>query len=1047
MYEHFEPSDRVFIDREEYLQWMEEALTKCKEKTVVLHLRGIGGIGKSSLLDYWSNTIESTIRLDCEQYSGFYDRLNVLAKGAVIQGVQLQRFDVLWQIRQRFVVGVEPVKETGREWAKEVVMAIPFIGSLANIGSAISAVGAKVTPKLKKRYGIIADWLKTRLGKNHVERFLEIIWKEPRNAEFLFMDALLEDINNRKNLDNPILFLLDHFEYVDSEAERWGYKGRQIAETELWSVFLSLLSCCVGVMAGRKAAKENQFTDIEESELTELDRESCYELLELLNLKDTELQDRIVSVSGGNPFVIGAICDIAKSKELTARDVENLRASDLEEVRLKTWRRLFSQVQDLQHIINRAALLPFFDRQLLNIVVPTLTTDQWERLLRLSFVRTIDNEKWVLHDIVEDLVKAELGDRILAVTEEIAALIESNGKSQKDFTLLGLSFSIIAEVSPNRALEELHIVGFDYGNEFSSRVLEMYNAFRTYTEEGIVEVDSMRGWLLFLMGRVAEAEDILTNVLEKAETLVAKESRNTSRSLAMVQFPVGILYAHQGNSIMAEKMYNESIMNFRKHHEEAKNQGCRMTPATHIWYVHTQWYFADFLRDQHRLAEAEENYQLALKLIEAFPPVSTSSAYSREAMINYNILMHSFVQRRVGKLLGVEETLSLSRGTFSDPYMRAVANRELGWTLFLNGDVETAEELILKGLGEFEKYHSDDPQLAWFSFVTCLIRMGVLLRLTGLYSKAEEVIRRALNLSRKNTEQIEDAPFSHRLPWSLAELAIILRKTGRIKEAEEIYHESLELSRGIVNRLEDSWRDKRAWTLNNYAVLLSKCERKQEAEKYYLDAIAISRDLADKYPESIFLTDLYSTILNNLGVLYRQTKKMKESKKSQVKALELRRELAEKSPELYQHRVATSLNNLGVLLAENSKLTDAELHIKESIDLRRELVEKTPEVYEPDLASVLNNLGILMKLNKRYEEAEEAYREAIEIYELLFSKAPEVFQQELVRTRGNLILLLSELDKPDADIVKKQLSAETPSREVWSEEEEEDFDKFTEELM
>ncbi|MFX1441355.1 MAG: hypothetical protein ACFFFD_14000, partial [Promethearchaeota archaeon] len=137
MYEHFEPVERVFVDREKYLDWMTEALERCKEQSVVLHLRGIGGIGKSSLLDYWKSTIDDTIRLDCEQYTEFYNRLNVIAKGSVLLGVSLRRFDVLWQIRQRFVEGVEPVKEEGREWAKDIAMAIPFIGSLASIGSAI----------------------------------------------------------------------------------------------------------------------------------------------------------------------------------------------------------------------------------------------------------------------------------------------------------------------------------------------------------------------------------------------------------------------------------------------------------------------------------------------------------------------------------------------------------------------------------------------------------------------------------------------------------------------------------------------------------------------------------------------------------------------------------------------------------------------------------------------------------------------------------------------------------------------------------------------
>lgn len=77
MYEHFEPVDRVFVDREEYLDWMTEALERCKERSVVLHLRGIGGIGKSSLLDHWKSTVDETIYLDCERHTKFYDSMIV----------------------------------------------------------------------------------------------------------------------------------------------------------------------------------------------------------------------------------------------------------------------------------------------------------------------------------------------------------------------------------------------------------------------------------------------------------------------------------------------------------------------------------------------------------------------------------------------------------------------------------------------------------------------------------------------------------------------------------------------------------------------------------------------------------------------------------------------------------------------------------------------------------------------------------------------------------------------------------------------------------
>jgi hypothetical protein len=169
----------------------------------------------------------------------------------------------------------------------EIVMAIPFIGSLASIGNAIGTVGTKVASKLKGKYSTLGKWLQTRLGKNHVTRLLEIMWKEPRHAEFLFLDALLEDLNQRKNLDSPILFLFDHFECIESELAHWRYKARKIAEAELWYVFLSSLSNCVGVTASRLPPLKQSEIIVEESDLLELDRESCLELLELQGIKES----------------------------------------------------------------------------------------------------------------------------------------------------------------------------------------------------------------------------------------------------------------------------------------------------------------------------------------------------------------------------------------------------------------------------------------------------------------------------------------------------------------------------------------------------------------------------------------------------------------------------------------------------------------------------------------------------------------------------------------------------------------------------------------
>ncbi|MHA2358441.1 MAG: hypothetical protein ACXABK_06715, partial [Candidatus Heimdallarchaeaceae archaeon] len=161
-----------------------------------------------------------------------------------------------------------------------------------------------------------------------VSKLLEILWKEPRRAEFLFLDALLEDLNNRKNPDATILILFDHFENVDCENTYWRYSGKKINEVELWYVFLSTIRNCVSVLGSRRSLTCDVETkeSIEEKELTELDTESSQELLEKRGVTDRQVQDKIVSVSGGNPFVIDAICDMKDSGEISLDDVEHLRA-------------------------------------------------------------------------------------------------------------------------------------------------------------------------------------------------------------------------------------------------------------------------------------------------------------------------------------------------------------------------------------------------------------------------------------------------------------------------------------------------------------------------------------------------------------------------------------------------------------------------------------------------------------------------------------------------------------------------------------------------
>ncbi|NHJ14653.1 MAG: ATP-binding protein, partial [Candidatus Thorarchaeota archaeon] len=715
MYERFEPSERIFVGREEYIQWMEEALERCREQSVVLHLRGIGGIGKSSLLDYWKRNITETIPLDCQQHNDFYSKLNALAKGAVMLGVKLPRFDVLWQIRQRFVEGVEPVRQEGREWAREVVMAIPFVGSLASIGSAISAVGAKVTPKLKQKYGALGEWLQTRVGKDYVQRLLEILWKEPRTAEFLYLDALAEDLNNRKTSQKPILFRLDHVEQVDNEQLRWRYSGREVSETELWLVFLSLLHNAVGVTASRRAIprKISEELKVEESELAELDINSSNALLEKRKITDSSLQEKIAAVSGGNPFVIGALCDLADSEGLSPDDVEVLRGNTLEAVRLKTWRKMFSEAKDLQSLVEKAGILPFFNRRTLGIIAPDMRTDHWDRLTHLSFVRNREDGNWVLHDLARQLIVAELGHKLKEVTDSAVAKLESAAKDEADDSLLGLAVSIRALESEVDAINLLD----DYASLFMwqgqpSRVPVLLNTVRITTIAGRMIVLVYEAWALAGINRVADAEH---HFKEAAQLLRAHGEQMQGDIFLMC---VGSLHSLFGwflertdHSLEAEKTLQEGIRAILDYSGDKSIN----------WYGGiTSLYMNQglVLLSMQRLKEADDAFRQSIKLNHEMTSVVDYSAPDGvnwgERTLSWMLAMYGITQLKLGHLGEARMRINEALEYCIDPFSRIIALGNLGEILRLTDMFEDAERVIREGAKLCEETYGQNPELHFF---------------------------------------------------------------------------------------------------------------------------------------------------------------------------------------------------------------------------------------------------------------------------------------------------------------------------------------------
>ncbi|MBY8998747.1 MAG: tetratricopeptide repeat protein [Candidatus Thorarchaeota archaeon] len=1044
MYKHYETSDDVFVDREEYIEWMNDALVRCKKKSVVLHLKGIGGIGKSSLLKHWIKTKERTIRVDCEHYSEFYDRLNVLAKGAALHGVNLQRFDVLWQIRQRFVEGVEPVKEEGREWAKDVVMAIPFIGSLASIGSALSAVGTKVTPKLRGKYSTVGKWLQDRLGKNHIERLLEILWKEPRHAEFLYIDALLEDINNRKDIVTPMLFLLDHFEYVDGEDALWKYQEKKITQTELWSIFLSSLMNCVGVMAGRKPAVKREELTLEETELTELDRESCIEMLDLRGVTDKDLQDRIVSVSGGNPFVVDAICDMSETSNISVDDIESLRAETLEDVRLKTWKRLFSQAQDLLGLVDKAGLLPFFNREIMNIVAPEMKTVQWNALLNLSFVIERDDGNFVLHDLAEELVRTELGNRLQVITEEAAGLLEKASEENDDYMLLGLSLSVVAVAAPEKALEKLK--RFYIRADISwTKLIVLFDAIKINTDVAKLFILDLKGWSLMWLGRYADAEQAIRAALEDARELAKNNADQYLDYLAVAQQNLASLLDMTNRPIEADGEYREGLETFRKFKEKEKSKGRLMDPWNFFMYISRLRFFGTHLVALGHYEEAMERFNEILSLKDDYQKVMID--FEPVVVWNHIAVTYTEISRiygRMDRIAEAEETLRSALDGPLHPSSESSILVNLHNRLEKSGKTIEAEKALREGLRLSRNVYEQEPNStgAWISLAFYLVILAAFLRKIGIYSEAEEVLKESLKIAKQHAPS--EGLDSDVVVWPLDEFAILLRHLGRYEEAEEAHTEELETLRKSSDKYPNEFRSVLIKALNNLAILLSHIDRLAESEEKYQEAIVLieqeSRDSLRGYSKA----SVRARILNNYSIVLKHTDRFSESEKTLTEALEIKRKLTQEFPEnlLFLSELAITLSNLGVLMIETERHSEAENLFRESLRIRRQLVDKSTDYFLPGLPRVLNNLGILLWRMNQPAEAEKVYQEALSISENLMSKEPRVYQKGLVQTLTNFHVLSTETSKTEeieklSNRLKELGVEEIPQSDQWCDEEEE----------
>lgn len=965
MYKRFEPSEQVFVDREEHLEWMDGALKRCKNQAIVLQLSGIGGIGKSSLLDYWNRTIESTIRLDCRQYSDFYSRLNILAKGAVLLGIKLPRFDVLWQIRLRFVEGLEPVKEEGREWAKEILTAIPFIGSLANIGGAIGVISSKVAPKLKGRYGDLASWMHERLGGKHIEKLLEILWKNPSHAQYLFADALAEDVNSRKRIDEPILFMLDHYEHVDNESRNWRFGGKKITESELWCIFLSSLKNCVGVLATRQtfSSSPHEEINVEQIELTELDEKSCTELLDEQGVNEEKLQKRIVSVSGGNPFVIDAICDMLESGDVLLNDVDHLQAETLDEVRLKTWRRLFSHAEGLLELVNRAGLVPYFTKDIMAIILPSLTSDQWDRLCKLSFVREQSDGTYVLHELAKDLVVSELGNRLEEITNEVAGRLEMASEKESDLSLLGMAISVLSHFSVDDSMLKLQSSVDDLIEDgFVNEAFLLLSGTSFESDKGQAVARGLKGKVLVLADRYAEAEIELRVSIDYFQNLQDTKAGFDKDFMADCLTQLGSTLWQLFDQTNARQSFLEAISIRR---ELANSFGQQYLKGLAWSLVSLAWHTES--------TEPDEAEKLAIEAIDALNRIDDTKnksrllvlgpAYNALGVIQGNLFKWSEQEDAMRNGLEIQREL-LGLGLDSPGILSRTSSlcNNLGIALSIHGRETEARELFEEASYYRKKAAETQPEAYRRPMVTHLQNLGFMYLKIRKPLVAEGYFREANDIMEEELQDV--ASDLGQLGYLLSGLAYVSLEKDELHKATGFSKRAVEIRRDLMEST--PWGKGFGFALNTAGVVYSKLKKKSVAEESFKEAIKV---LKETKMDPLHIPLILASCMNNYSVLLLQMGRLEEAIEEFGTAVQILRDYMKSAPELHPGWVAEILTNFAVVQKQNGNLDYSGELLEEALDFESKLVDIAPESY---LYYKMHTLQVYSSLLRQKGDREEA---------------------------------------------------------------------------
>ncbi|MDG1177097.1 MAG: CHAT domain-containing protein [SAR324 cluster bacterium] len=487
------------------------------------------------------------------------------------------------------------------------------------------------------------------------------------------------------------------------------------------------------------------------------------------------------------------------------------------------------------------------------------------------------------------------------------------------------------------AATETLLVLDNYGEFLNSIDAEMaepvlQEALRLSPEDDPQRAFRMKSVALNLqeLGRIAEAEDMLSQALKVFKSVFGEKDSDTLEAMAKL----AQLYYSQGKLKEAQVLFETALPLMQEVLEEGN-----------FIILESKENLAEIYRHQGKYTQSEtlfiQSLQGAVAAYGEEDPLvmqiksHLAQLYEDTGKLKKALLFHQQVYEIDLVLLGEEHP-----NTAGDLNNLASVRRRLG-------DYQKAEKLFRKSLNLMTKVLGEESPQS----VSVMNNLALLLENQGLYDEAEPLFKKAFAISRKIQGE--------RHPTTLAllnNLAFLYESQGDFDRSELNYKNVIQLNTEIFGETHTNTLSNQ----NNLAYLFLRDNRFEEARPIFTKVHRLWSDQLG--------VDHQNTLkaLNNLGRVQKSLGNLVEAEKNISAALTGRTRVFGK-----RHAdTLRSMNDIGELYVVQDKKEEALKIFRETLKLEEEVLgENHPYTFE-----TLNNLADLLKTMGKSEDAYDVFK-------------------------------------------------------------------------